>query len=241
MNLKNCLWNNPLAGGSVIIVEAAGNKFSRKRILSLWTRSMLSSGILGRNMILRTGVGTRDTDMSYIEEVAQRTKAGMENMGMSTEGLYTPIATVCKTLDMDWPSLGWKPKAIGVVESLVTAVRLLARHPQDYPTGKPMPAKEFRVVIDGFGRISSAIIAELSSRHYRDQLKDVGLEVKIVGICDKARGIYSDTGLDLSLLHAACTGNFNLEDCFTKLCHLIGQPQRTFILSRRSAYHSLQE
>ncbi|MDD3297241.1 MAG: HEAT repeat domain-containing protein, partial [Candidatus Omnitrophica bacterium] len=195
-DLRGFLWGNSLDGAFVTVVPRSGTKLGRESILRLWAKSMAISGILGKYLILKPDSGTEDSDMSAIEGAVSQIARDVKNVHGKELGIYSLAATSRKLEDGKWSHSKWKVRGISITESLISAVRMLSRHSEDFPGMKPLTGKDLRVIIDGTGNVSNMVNRLLSCALYRNLIKELGMKLKIVGICGEQRGIYNANGIN---------------------------------------------
>ncbi|MDD3297205.1 MAG: HAD-IA family hydrolase, partial [Candidatus Omnitrophica bacterium] len=195
-DLRGFLWGNPLDGAFTVVVPHSGTRLGKKSILRLWAKSMVNSGILGKYLILKPDLGTEDSDMSAIEGAVSQIARDLKNIQGKELGIYSLVATSRKLEGGKWSHSKWKVRGISITESLIAAVRMLSRHSEDFPGMKPLTGKDLRVIIDGTGNISNMVNRLLSCALYRNLIKELGMKLKIVGICGEQRGIYNANGIN---------------------------------------------
>jgi len=182
MDMKGFLWNNPFDGAAAVIL--ADPNASKKKTIEKFSGSIsiLKKESIGKQLILKPGFNTNEETMKLVSENCSLGGAGMDIAVTSNPGDKR-----------SWPHIKWQLSAVGIIESLITTVRMLRKYGDKVPKFKLGQDEEISVILYGFRDINYSIFQLLVER-YRH------LNIKIKGVSDGKGAIYNSNGLDPKIL-----------------------------------------
>ena len=186
MDLTNVLWSNPMDGAVAVILKNPASEKSKAEILKVWTRSLVATGLAGRQLIVKLELGTDELDMSVIQDAYKKSLVELSKQGIDISCQSEIFAASRRLKDGGWPQRQWKLTAQGAKRNLDTLSYLLKKYSQDLKEFNLNAWEKTGVIIHGAGFIGLTV-AEVISLDKNYILR---------GIADARAAIYDYEGLE---------------------------------------------